>query len=139
MISVLICKVGFFFFSSRRRHTRCALVTGVQTCALPSMQREGANGAGQHVAIVSAKSEYWFLGGNPVTSKGWKNAKDTQGRVPHWRPWDPVPSGDQIHAKGDAAGRRTAAHPICRRRGARGGHRTIHLRDQQRQIGRAHV
>src|SRR3546814_2862299 len=27
--------VVFFFFSSRRRHTRCALVTGVQTCALP--------------------------------------------------------------------------------------------------------
>src|SRR3546814_10492413 len=25
----------FFFFTSRRRHTRCALVTGVQTCALP--------------------------------------------------------------------------------------------------------
>src|SRR3546814_10057376 len=25
----------FFFFSSIRRHTRCALVTGVQTCALP--------------------------------------------------------------------------------------------------------
>src|SRR3546814_10346026 len=25
----------FLFFSSRRRHTRCALVTGVQTCALP--------------------------------------------------------------------------------------------------------
>src|SRR3546814_889080 len=31
MVSVCI----FFFFSSRRRHTRCALVTGVQTCALP--------------------------------------------------------------------------------------------------------
>src|SRR3546814_20867363 len=27
--------VFFVFFSSRRRHTRCALVTGVQTCALP--------------------------------------------------------------------------------------------------------
>src|SRR3546814_12621151 len=27
--------VGIFFVSSRRRHTRCALVTGVQTCALP--------------------------------------------------------------------------------------------------------
>src|SRR3546814_7816732 len=27
--------LGIFFFSSRRRHTRCALVTGVQTCALP--------------------------------------------------------------------------------------------------------
>src|SRR3546814_6403003 len=25
----------FFFFSSRRRHTICALVAGVQTCALP--------------------------------------------------------------------------------------------------------
>src|SRR3546814_5062785 len=27
--------LSIFFFSSRRRHTRCALVTGVQTCALP--------------------------------------------------------------------------------------------------------
>src|SRR3546814_5373846 len=27
--------VFLVFFSSRRRHTRCALVTGVQTCALP--------------------------------------------------------------------------------------------------------
>src|SRR3546814_10785718 len=29
------------FFSSRRRHTRCALVTGVQTCALPIFQQFG--------------------------------------------------------------------------------------------------
>src|SRR3546814_1874782 len=37
MCSVWLCVVLFFvfFFSSRRRHTRCALVTGVQTCALP--------------------------------------------------------------------------------------------------------
>src|SRR3546814_20547759 len=28
----------YFFFSSRRRHTRCALVTGVQTCALPILE-----------------------------------------------------------------------------------------------------
>src|SRR3546814_18970280 len=32
LMLVLSC---IFFFSSRRRHTRCALVTGVQTCALP--------------------------------------------------------------------------------------------------------
>src|SRR3546814_18236852 len=32
---MLCCHVFRFFFSSRRRHTRCALVTGVQTCALP--------------------------------------------------------------------------------------------------------
>src|SRR3546814_5443353 len=31
----LIYIVYIFFFSSRRRHTICALVTGVQTCALP--------------------------------------------------------------------------------------------------------
>src|SRR3546814_5291598 len=30
-----VCVCVYFFFSSRRRHTRCALVTGVQTCALP--------------------------------------------------------------------------------------------------------
>src|SRR3546814_5172312 len=30
-----MCLRVSFFFSSRRRHTRCALVTGVQTCALP--------------------------------------------------------------------------------------------------------
>src|SRR3546814_12035937 len=30
-----------FFFSSRRRHTRCALVTGVQTCALPILFLNG--------------------------------------------------------------------------------------------------
>src|SRR3546814_2244956 len=32
-LGALVC---WFFFSSRRRHTRCALVTGVQTCALPT-------------------------------------------------------------------------------------------------------
>src|SRR3546814_2933665 len=31
----VLCCALYFFFSSRRRHTRCALVTGVQTCALP--------------------------------------------------------------------------------------------------------
>src|SRR3546814_4067492 len=38
MCLFLVCSRGVhvgFFFSSRRRHTRCALVTGVQTCALP--------------------------------------------------------------------------------------------------------
>src|SRR3546814_4897677 len=36
MLSVYV-----FFFSSRRRHTRCALVTGVQTCALPIFEAHG--------------------------------------------------------------------------------------------------
>src|SRR3546814_16516744 len=42
--------LSFFFFSSRRRHTRCALVTGVQTCALP-IWREGA--AASHEALAA--------------------------------------------------------------------------------------
>src|SRR3546814_1031967 len=35
LLSLVTFIVLLFFFSSRRRHTRCALVTGVQTCALP--------------------------------------------------------------------------------------------------------
>src|SRR3546814_4786435 len=49
----------FFFFSSRRRHTRCALVTGVQTCALPifavvaAAYRLGPFGAAAGMLIVT--------------------------------------------------------------------------------------
>src|SRR3546814_3770590 len=39
--SSLFIVLCFFFFSSRRLHTRCALVTGVQTCALPIFQDDG--------------------------------------------------------------------------------------------------
>src|SRR3546814_1077221 len=39
----------FFFFSSRRRHTSCALVTGVQTCALPIYAAgDGREGEGKN-------------------------------------------------------------------------------------------
>src|SRR3546814_8955759 len=41
VIVLFVCLFLFFFFSSRRRHTICALVTGVQTCALPIFEREG--------------------------------------------------------------------------------------------------
>src|SRR3546814_6354272 len=41
----------FFFFSSRRRHTRCALVTGVQTCALPILWRDDDADARANLAI----------------------------------------------------------------------------------------
>src|SRR3546814_2355194 len=43
-----------FFFSSRRRHTRCALVTGVQTCALPISPRLQVLGLVGTVTILSA-------------------------------------------------------------------------------------
>src|SRR3546814_12082552 len=45
-------RIFSFFFSSRRRHTRCALVTGVQTCALPiwenGMLKKTSEGEGCH-------------------------------------------------------------------------------------------
>src|SRR3546814_49984 len=44
------------FLSSRRRHTRCALVTGVQTCALPifaMFSAIGLLGVGVHMAVLS--------------------------------------------------------------------------------------
>src|SRR3546814_5992225 len=44
-----------FFFSSRRRHTRCALVTGVQTCALPIFELVGTSPAG---ALARFKNGY---------------------------------------------------------------------------------
>src|SRR3546814_8287868 len=42
---------AIFFFSSRRRHTRCALVTGVQTCALPIFVNTGKKGSTEDVAL----------------------------------------------------------------------------------------
>src|SRR3546814_2594471 len=36
-----------FFFSSIRRHTRCSLVTGVQTCALPILSLQFSCGLGK--------------------------------------------------------------------------------------------
>src|SRR3546814_5909362 len=69
-----------FFFSSRRRHTRCALVTGVQTCALPiSVKTLGVDGifkAGVQpllaVAIVALHSHDGIRAGNDPVS-GYKS------------------------------------------------------------------
>src|SRR3546814_12406976 len=44
--------ISGFFFSSRRRHTRCALVTGVQTCALPISAAAAASRQGRRLIGV---------------------------------------------------------------------------------------
>src|SRR3546814_7595728 len=62
--SFLYFEIVCFFFSSRRRHTRCALVTGVQTCALP---------------ISGADS---LVAGGAVSVSVWANAaKDSAART----------------------------------------------------------
>src|SRR3546814_18785042 len=52
-----------FFFSSRRRHTICALVTGVQTCALPSRINDFMCGlfAGIGIRLIDFKLEFGRL------------------------------------------------------------------------------
>src|SRR3546814_1931285 len=46
----VLCRVVFVCFASRRRHTRCALVTGVQTCALP-ISVPGNDDAGRAIRL----------------------------------------------------------------------------------------
>src|SRR3546814_2916977 len=66
---LLVCG---FFLSSRRRHTRCALVTGVQTCALPiynpparsaglsRRRRPGANRRRKRGCFPEARGTSWW-------------------------------------------------------------------------------
>src|SRR3546814_8770379 len=54
--SWILCVLCLFFFSSRRRHTRCALVTGVQTCALPIWIRR------RRIPVSGAKKSRRSLG-----------------------------------------------------------------------------
>src|SRR3546814_5001921 len=57
----------FFFFSSRRRHTRCALVTGVQTCALP-------------ICANRKRSRHWKLRGKMRRPRFLRSARRTTAR-----------------------------------------------------------
>ena len=55
---MILTDVIFFFFSSRRRHTRCADVTGVQTCALPICSNFGHS---EDKGASYITSSYWYV------------------------------------------------------------------------------
>src|SRR3546814_4504948 len=55
-----------FCVSSRRRHTRCALVTGVQTCALPILVTTGARGFRTYVVHTFGSADYPWRTRQPV-------------------------------------------------------------------------
>src|SRR3546814_5414443 len=64
---MILCLLGVmfcvsFFFSSRRRHTRCALVTGVQTCALPISFEESPMFVFVKTIVISAVVLLVFAG-----------------------------------------------------------------------------
>src|SRR3546814_8268780 len=52
----LCCRLLFFCFSSRRRHTSCALVAGVQTCALPISDGRSGYGCG----VLIRRPDAWL-------------------------------------------------------------------------------
>src|SRR3546814_1961324 len=58
VLLLVLSRSFLFFLSSRRRHTRCALVTGVQTCALPISDR-GANSIGRADTISLRRRWAW--------------------------------------------------------------------------------
>src|SRR3546814_10114580 len=66
----------FFFFSSRRRHTRCALVTGVQTCALPISYSYPCALRIEALARASNVALAWrpFLLGPIFGAQGWNDS-----------------------------------------------------------------
>src|SRR3546814_2603398 len=70
----------FLFFSSSRRHTRCALVTGVQTCALPiyvlmsiSNNPPAYEAISLHIEDLIAEAHN-FLDGEPIKAQGQADA-----------------------------------------------------------------
>src|SRR3546814_9648787 len=62
----------FVFLSSRRRHTICALVTGVQTCALPiSRAVRGLSTFDTAITLGGpiVKEKLWFFGSYQIKNR----------------------------------------------------------------------
>src|SRR3546814_4891539 len=105
--------IDLLFFSSRRRHTRCALVTGVQTCALPIFIAE--TGAGQHgVATATVAARF----GLPCTI--FMGAKDVERQKPNvfrmkllGAEVQPVTSGAQTLQDAMKIGRASCRARVC--------------------------
>src|SRR3546814_4674503 len=76
----MCCRPCVFFFSSRRRHTRCALVTGVQTCALPISGFVCGGSSNNEFGLFTVLADP--VSGSPVT---YNNTKDGQKT---WVPYD---------------------------------------------------
>src|SRR3546814_12084570 len=68
--------ICFFFFSSRRRHTRCALVTGVQTCALPistssTPHHRPDHCRARHRGAAALRETGWLRGAERTEQRSW--------------------------------------------------------------------
>src|SRR3546814_9544985 len=97
---VYLCWNCLFFFSSRRRHTICALVTGVQTCALPiSFGEKRVEGSFDDSSTAS-------VGGSWIGEGGYLGAAYTRQRSRYGLPGhgheyeDCHPHGTHLHCGG---------------------------------------
>src|SRR3546814_6627401 len=98
-----------FFFSSRRRHTRCALVTGVQTCALPILTTSStrsvpgkrlrrtacAEGSFSHIMMVLTPTRSNPTSNPPMPLKR-LTATDSDIFIPHARPCSTAKVGPRV-------------------------------------------
>src|SRR3546814_18356616 len=89
-----------FFFSSRRRHTRCALVTGVQTCALPILTCSRTWGSTHHSQKNSGAARASELKLHFATSPPSANS----GRPPKFRshPKNPCLPSSHLNSRHDS-------------------------------------
>src|SRR3546814_5913073 len=100
-----------FFYTSRRRHTRCALVTGVQTCALPissygtRARKDEQLPPTEHAEMM----ERWLRAGVVVFGRtntpefGAKGITEPEAWGPCRNPWNPA------HTPGGSSGGSAAA------------------------------
>src|SRR3546814_4778109 len=80
--------IFIFFFSSRRRHTRCALVTGVQTCTLPI--NHGLK------AVPSRANFLLVLFGGKLTAESVYKGLMEAGYATRWLPGQGLPNALRI-------------------------------------------
>src|SRR3546814_11454485 len=78
MRTILLIIKRLFFFSSRRRHTICALVTGVQTCALPL----ALPSALAEKPATRAEMRRLNVGGKDVAFRRWEALISASSNVP---------------------------------------------------------
>src|SRR3546814_13014389 len=102
----------WLFFSSRRRHTRCELVTGVQTCALPISLTVRRAAGGMIPEVVSARPSFAQRGSTSGSTSGisrWRSHGSVQ---PRRSKGDRkrVVSGKSVSVRVDLGGRRLLKH-----------------------------
>src|SRR3546814_2918715 len=109
----VLASCGFvivFFFSSRRRHTRCALVTGVQTCALPiCLPKALGLEEGTEMIVREERGEFRFEPADKPKAK-----IDVSG---FWgkAPWLKVPSREDFEERPSTVAARKAAEEAAKK------------------------